>query len=170
MHNPDGSEAANTGIEFRLPLREIDAGIVLPQVIKAQTDENGDVVVRLWPNENGVQSSHYDVTIFTSSRIVHDTIVVPDADCNLHDILQRRPYPSIDSAEQAVIDAQKAAADAQYWASQAQGGDGVLLPASATQLGGVMVGENLDVQTDGTLSIDTDGFDPESLINATWSV
>lgn len=122
---PDGTPGAGTRIEFRLPLREIDDGVMLPQLIVAEADTNGEVTVPLWPNENGLESSYYDVTIFTCSRITHDRIVVPDADCNLHDIMQRLPFPPIDVAQQAVTAAQKAAAEAQYWAGQAgQGGGG----------------------------------------------
>lgn len=55
--------------------------------------------------------------------------------------------------------------------SQGGGANGTS-PAIATpdKPGIVKPGDGLAVATDGTLFIDTEGFDPESLINATWSI
>ncbi|EMF6669793.1 hypothetical protein RGI97_002818 [Serratia marcescens] len=54
-----------------------------------------------------------------------------------------------------------------------QGGGGNGTPsaiATSDKPGIVKPGDGLAVTTDGTLFIDTEGFDPESLINATWSI
>lgn len=52
-----------------------------------------------------------------------------------------------------------------------QGGPGGSPPVATPQTAGIVKpGDGLSIKPDGTLFIETEGFDPESLINATWSI
>ncbi|GEM_PF-4609037 len=50
------------------------------------------------------------------------------------------------------------------------GADGSPPVATPQTAGTVKPGDGLGIKSDGTLFIDTEGFEPESLINATWSI
>lgn len=112
----NGSPVARARIIATLDTTEIYQGFVVPEQVEAFADANGVAVLNLWPNALGVAGSRYKVRAWnpdTGKRFLDVLAAVPNNACNLHEIIVQEPYPPIDAAQQAVIAAQAAAAEAQ---------------------------------------------------------
>lgn len=115
-----GGNAEGVKVVFRLDRTDKDAdhGILVPKNHVFTVPEDGELSVDLWPNERGQNSSQYDVTILREStgpteRLWRVKATVPSSGpVDLRAIVQELPFPAVDAAEQAVIDAQAAAATA----------------------------------------------------------
>ncbi len=102
---------------------DIFEGLVASGVIEGTADENGELVVNLFANEEGLAGTQYRVTAtnpndgtkFLNRRL----LTVPNQPCNLHEILDADPPPP-------VSDAQAAINTARAWANKMDGpvGDG----------------------------------------------
>lgn len=115
VYTPDGLPTAGAKIYAKLSRYELDDGMVVPSVVRAVTDVNGEYSLELWPNERGSASSNYRVTVNALAHPYVDfSIVVPDGTGPLviESLIDRLPYPPVDVAEQAVRDAQAAASSA----------------------------------------------------------
>lgn len=109
----NGNPVAGARIIAALDKTEIYQGLVAPEQVEVFADANGVAVLNLWPNALGVAGSRYKVRAWnpdTGKRFLDTTAVVPNNDCNLHEIIVQEPYPPIDAAEQALIAAQAALA------------------------------------------------------------
>lgn len=115
-HDQNGNPVAGARVQAKLDQTEIYQGFVVPEVVEATADATGAVTLDLWPNELGVAGSAYQVRAWnpdTGKKFLDARAVVPNANCNLYQILVQEPYPPIDASEQALIAAQAAALSAQ---------------------------------------------------------
>lgn len=116
LHDQKGMPVAGALVSMRLTVVERYRGYVVPQEARAVTDENGEAVLAVWPNELGSESSEYKVTVqypetflpeqcacpshhhhvpsraATGQRVITAFASVPNADCFLWDILELPPY------------------------------------------------------------------------------
>ena len=109
----NGNFVAGAEYVAQLTVTEVYAGFVVPETVYATGDANGLAILELWPNALGVASSMYRVTATnpdTGRRFLDTTVVVPNSDCQLHQIMVQAPYPPIDASMQALIAAQGALA------------------------------------------------------------
>ena len=59
---------------------DVDAGVVVPQVVSANTDALGSATLNLWPNARGSQSTLYRIRAqFGAATLLSTYIVVPDS-------------------------------------------------------------------------------------------
>ena len=108
---------------MRLTTTERYAGYIVPREARAVTDAMGVAVLQVWPNELGTESSEYAVSVtfpdacaanssIAPMRSIRGNCVVPNADCNLQDIMELPAYEPR-SAGQAVE------TEVAHWASLA---------------------------------------------------
>lgn len=98
----------------KLDREEIYQGFVVPEEIEGFTNDQGICVLNLWPNALGVNGSGYRVRAWnpdTGKLFLDGIAVVPNAPCNLDQIITLEPYPEIDAAQQALIASQAALAE-----------------------------------------------------------
>lgn len=98
----------------KLDREEIYEGFVVPEEIEGFTNDQGICVLNLWPNALGVNGSGYRVRAWnpdTGKLFLDGIAVVPNAPCNLDQIITLEPYPEIDAAQQALIASQAALAE-----------------------------------------------------------
>lgn len=108
---------------FKLNQTELYNGFVVPSEVTGTADINGTVVVQLFPNVLGAVGSLYKVNAIepvTGRRFLKASASVPNAACDLMNILTDLPPAAIDGASQAVIDA-RAARDASGVSAAASG-------------------------------------------------
>jgi hypothetical protein len=115
---------ASAIIRAKLTVTEKYQGFVFGQDKQTETDENGIAVLELFPNELGSEGSEYEFTITNKSSGKTERLyaVVPNANCNLHEIAELPPYEKTGAGviltEQIIIllnetiDAQQATQDA----------------------------------------------------------
>mgnify|MGYP000974597339 CR=1 FL=1 len=132
----DGAVIAGVTVEATLTVAEIDGLMVVPTSITALTDVNGSCLLNLWPNERGVNGSQYRIKARQpgGTLILSTLCTVPDGnvltEVPLSSIITAPPYPALDSALQAVINAQ-AQADAATTQALAAAASAVAADASA---------------------------------------
>jgi hypothetical protein len=69
-------------------------------------DDQGRVVLSLWPNSLGAAGSQYHI-IAGAGKYFRATITVPDTvEANLQDLISLPPYPAKDAAQTAIEAAQ----------------------------------------------------------------
>ena len=118
---------------FKLNQTELYNGFVVPSEVTGTADINGTVVVQLFPNVLGTVGSLYKVNAIepvTGRRFLKASASVPNAACDLMNILTDLPPAAIDGASQAVIDA-RAARDASGVSAAASGVSASASAASA---------------------------------------
>ena len=132
----DGSSIAGAKFTARLNQTEIYNGFVVPATVTATADVNGLAVLNLWPNALGVVGSLYKITgaDATDGRFLKAFASVPNAACDLMNILTDVPPAAIDGASQAVIDA-RAARDASGVSASASAASAAAALASQTASG-----------------------------------
>ncbi len=109
----NGDPVAGATITAALDVTEIDDGFIVPEKVEVVANELGEVVLNLWPNALGVNSSRYRIQARnpdTGRRFLDVLVSVPNSPCNLHQILVQEPFPAIDAAQQALTAAQGALA------------------------------------------------------------
>lgn len=81
-------------ISATLSAVEVYQGYVTPETVNAVTDDNGQAVLNLWPNQLGAVSSYYKIRIVTPlGRTLRTTAVVPNAPtAQLHLISELPPF------------------------------------------------------------------------------
>lgn len=130
-----GNPVHRAVVTMRLTTTERCMGYVVPREVRATTAPDGKAVLEVWPNELGSESSEYQVTILFPEpcaangtqagnlpplRSIRGHATVPNADCNLQDIMELPPYEPRGSGQ--VISAEVAgwAAAAGKYADSAQ--------------------------------------------------
>ena len=105
-----GSVAIGARIEVELNRADSDGTTSIQPVRQFYTvGASGAVTFNVWPNARGVNSSQYTVRAYdrTGRRFLSAKMTVPDqAENNFLSVAQIPPFPAINQAEQAVIDAQ----------------------------------------------------------------
>jgi len=132
VHDQSGEPEVGAVVRARLTSYEIYNGYVVPEEVVQRTDEAGECVLELWPNQLGAAESMYEITIISSrGRSLRTTAVVPNQETAfLHQIAELPPYEgktegqlTLDAAvaagAQAVSDAQDAANSASAAATSA---------------------------------------------------
>lgn len=108
ISDQQGRPVHRAQIVMRLTTVERYCGLIVPREARAETDPQGRAVLKVWPNEQGTESSEYMVTVtFPEAGQVNGGkhpshlpplhslryhATVPNADCNLHDIAEMPPY------------------------------------------------------------------------------
>jgi hypothetical protein len=84
-----GQALANGRVRLMLTSADVDGSVIAPTPIDEVLDNNGFVVVNLWPNARGTQNSQYNASFYDSNgRHVLDVVAtIPASNCNLHDHL-----------------------------------------------------------------------------------
>lgn len=80
----------------KLTNTDVSTAYIVTEELTFTTDENGLVVMALWPNELGATESRYRVRAWdnTTGRKVLDVLAtIPNSDCNLPDVAELPPYP-----------------------------------------------------------------------------
>jgi hypothetical protein len=116
-----GDPVASARVEFRLTTTEIYDGLVVPERVLATTDEDGLIEISLFPNALGSQGSQYQVRAYRPSdgrKVLEATATVPDADCELQDIIDLGTPVALSAAASASATAQAAAVEAKAWANR----------------------------------------------------
>lgn len=111
-------------IEFTLTSFETEDATILPEIISADVDENGDFSIDIWPNETGVRGTQYQVNVIVSMndgqyerRVSLGNISVPAATTyDLDDLLGASGYALVGTG----IDAVASALLARKWASESE--------------------------------------------------
>jgi len=112
LDSADSVALAGVTVEATLTVPEVDGLMVVPTSISGVTDSNGSCLLNLWPNERGVNGSQYRIKARQQSGtlILSTLCTVPDGDVlvevPLYTIITDPPYPAVDAALQAVINAQ----------------------------------------------------------------
>ena len=112
-YDQQGNPVAGGTFRFKLDRTEIYNGFVAPELYEATANDQGVAVVNVFPNALGTASSQYRVQAFnadTGSKYLDVMAVVPNSACDLEDIVQLPPYPSVDQSQQALQAVQAAAA------------------------------------------------------------
>ncbi len=138
IHRQDGLPDVGAVVTARLTAYETCNGSVVPRTQTARADSDGVAVLQLWPNELGSQGSRYKITIQgTDGTVKKLYATVPNADCNLWEIVGLDAYPQsywsnkVDRDVDAVagnvpvFDAQGNTVDSGYAPGDLGGGGGV---------------------------------------------
>ena len=112
INDQQGHACAGAVVRMRLCSPDKYQGLVVPREVTGTTDKTGRCVLRVFPNALGYEGSVYDVHIsFPASgagvcgsvpatapmRTIRAKVFVPNADCNLMDIMDlapREPLPA----------------------------------------------------------------------------
>ena len=118
---PDGSVIAKGVIRFLLSAPDTENGVVIPQEIRATADETGTAIAELWPNSLGDAGTTYRVLVNDPLGGITSlgSCTVPNSPCNLWQIIDLGPPPTVDTATLAKLAAQQAAASASASATAA---------------------------------------------------
>jgi hypothetical protein len=117
----DGLPIEGATVTMVMDRAEFYQGFVVKESVSATTNSSGVATLAVFPNALGANGSQYKVTIITPGQTIRSTAVVPDSNCNLHDIMQVPPYPAISLSQAAMTAAQNYAAQASASASTASG-------------------------------------------------
>lgn len=117
----DGLPVEGATVTMVMDRAEFYQGFVVKESVSATTNASGVATLAVFPNALGANGSQYKVTIITPEQTIRSTAVVPNSNCNLHDIMQVPPYPAISLSQAAMTAAQNYAAQAGASASTASG-------------------------------------------------
>lgn len=103
VHDQSGNPVERAVVTMRLTTPERYAGYVVPREVRAETDKCGLATLLVWPNELGTEHSEYRVHIrYPQQGCVSSDCcgvgslsgyaVVPNANCDLQDIMELAPY------------------------------------------------------------------------------
>lgn len=73
-------------------------GFVVPEQVEVVANAQGVAVLALFPNTLGVDASRYLIKAInpdTGKKFLDTTIQVPNAPCNLFEILVQEPFPAV---------------------------------------------------------------------------
>jgi hypothetical protein len=120
LYTVAGEPCANTQVTAKLDQNDIYQGFVISQEVKGTTDENGEVVLDLFPNNPttglGTTGSIYKFSAQPAGgKTWRATAQIPNSNCRLEDVCELEEVAGITDA-QAAVDAAQAYAVA---ASQA---------------------------------------------------
>lgn len=109
LYTPAGTPAANAEVRFSLSGPGIvGLSLLVPRFAATQCDATGAFALQLVPSPAG---THYTVRAgWDGALLLSVRAVVPANDCQLSQIMDALPVPSLSAAEQALIDLQAALA------------------------------------------------------------
>jgi len=121
VNGQDGNPEPGATVVARLNQYEVYNGYVIPERTQAVTDENGECILELWPNQLGATESMYNILISSTDNTRETmTAVVPNtATANLHEIAILPAYPGKNDGELILDAAVAAVAPAAASASEA---------------------------------------------------
>lgn len=133
IHDQNGEPVAGARITMRLSADEKYCGLIVPRETTQATNANGTAVLRVWPNELGTEGSEYIVSISYGGACANPCgrsgsgsgvnrrfrVVVPNADCDLFDIMDLPPYEQRGSGQVITTEVAAYAANASKWADSA---------------------------------------------------
>ena len=136
-----GDPLPGARVEAKLNRVEILDGFVVPEIVTAIADVNGECTLQLFPNVLGSAGSAYRVQAWDSSNklFLQGYAVVPNAPCELHDILVATAAPSLDMAVSAAARAAASAIEAADAATRAVAAAGGGLPGEIDPSGAFLV-------------------------------
>lgn len=130
VYELNGSPLDGATVHVELDREDIDSGYVTGKVQTYTSDENGIVVMVLWPNVLGSTESRYRVRAVhpeSGQTLIDVKATIPNYDCNLSDVAELPPYPGKPdggiAAENAAVSAGEALASevkAGKWAEEAE--------------------------------------------------
>lgn len=136
LYDQNGNNVAGARITFTLASTDIASdGVVSPESYTAVADSNGLAVVDLFPNDVGLEGTAYIVKAVnpdTNKKFIVGTCIVPELDCNLHDILVLGEVPDIAAGTQIFLNARAQAVLAAASASAANVSAGTASTAATT--------------------------------------
>jgi hypothetical protein len=97
----NGAGVARARVKFEPTGYDVDAGLVLPVPTVVVVDDNGDGTAPLWSSSRGTQGSQVKVTCTSElgALLFEGTATLGPVDCNLHEVLDLLPPPSVDDAQ-----------------------------------------------------------------------
>ena len=109
--NPDGTPAASAALQAELTSYEVDGGVIVPTLVRGQTDSTGTALIELWPNDRGTAGSQYRVKATKSGALLLNVLcTVPDGvyatEVLLESIITAIAPATVDDAQLAVLQAQ----------------------------------------------------------------
>jgi len=108
-----GQPVSGAVVSARLSTYEVYQGYVVPHLVQATTDANGECVLDLWPNQLGAVESNYAVTIVALGKTLRTFCVVPSAPtAQLADISGLPAYDGQPDGAFVIAQALQAVADA----------------------------------------------------------
>ena len=119
ISDQNGGPVEGAIITMVMDRSEVYGGIIVKESVSGTTNASGVATLSVFPNALGSNGSQYKVTIVTPEQTIRSTAVVPNSNCNLHDIMQVPPYPAISLAQAATTAAQGYASAASASAANA---------------------------------------------------
>jgi hypothetical protein len=82
-----GQNLANGRVRLMLTGPDVDGTLIVPTAIDNILDNNGFVIIPLWPNARGTQSTQYEASFYDSNghHVADVYATIPASNCNLHD-------------------------------------------------------------------------------------
>jgi len=106
VYKQDGTPDTEARVTAVLNRFDVNDGYVGPTEVCVATDENGEAILNLWPNELGSTESYYNVIIEGTDRSLQITATVPNTPTvDLEVIAVLPPYPGKPDGQAAVEEA-----------------------------------------------------------------
>ena len=93
----NGNPVAMARYIAKLNQTEIYQGFIVPEQVEVVANAQGVAVLALFPNTLGSPASRYNIKATnpdTGKRFLDTLVQVPNAPCNLHEILAQEPFPA----------------------------------------------------------------------------
>ncbi|WP_035384019.1 LamG-like jellyroll fold domain-containing protein [Ferriphaselus sp. R-1] len=117
LHDQSGLPMAGVRITAMLNRNELYNGVVVPKEAAVTTDASGGAVLNLFPNQLGTQQSQYVIKIQHGGKSNQYTATVPNAPCELKNIIDMPAYPGKPDGQLAIDAAIAAAGQAGVYAT-----------------------------------------------------
>ena len=111
LDGPSGTAIDFAAISAELTDYETDGLLIVPTMVRGQTDATGTALLELWPNDRGTAGSQYRITATKSGALLLNVLAtVPDGDSAteipLHTIITAQAPATVSDAQLAVLQAQ----------------------------------------------------------------
>lgn len=107
---PSGEPLNGAVVEFKMTRLDIDgAALILPEIVSANTGEDGSLDVPLWPNSRSHVGTFYRATVYVkknNANVVYGSFnftVPDDEEARLTDLAETAPPAPFDEGQQQVI-------------------------------------------------------------------
>lgn len=119
VYDQQGKPVKGATVSAKLSALEINTGYIFPEQITGITDETGQVILAVWPNELGAVASHYTFKISNPDTCKTEIInaVIPNHACDLHLVADTPPFIGKTAAQISLAEITAAAAIASSSAS-----------------------------------------------------
>ena len=94
----NGAPVAFARYTAKLDRTVVYQGFVVPEQVEVVANAAGVAVLALFPNSLGADASRYSIKAInpdTGKKFLDTTLMVPNAPCNLHEILMQEPFPAL---------------------------------------------------------------------------